>query len=575
MAKTITFYSYKGGVGRSMALANVAYLLASKGRRVFLMDFDLEAPGLDTLFKSVSKQTSNGIVEYISSYKATQKVPRLDDFVVKPELPGISGKIFLMPAGRKDDNYQIELHKLNWKDFYRKDDGFYLIENLKGEIVQKYKPDYILVDSRTGLTDVGGICTLQLPDIVVLMFGFNEQNINGIRHALNSIQYNKQGRDIKTILVASPVPDVPAKDSLLESRVIRAREAFGGQKIDLRIRYTTTLALNESILALENPDAGIVEDYKKIADRITALNPLDFEERLNAVREALIQGKTEFGISETAELSSLFPGNYNVQLDCARIFRLVGNVNEALKSAERARKIRPDGLAALIEMVHALMALQKTADAKALLLAIPEKSEGRGNDQAVLEMAEIHARLNLNERAQRWYRAAVAKAGIAQPAAFEYSSFLIRQKKYTAAIEVLTEILKVHPALIPAIFNLGIAEWRMGRRQKALERFREVTARFESVDLGHAPQMHANFHQAMSYAYDALGKREQAIECLRTARIWAEKLIGARVEIFSPTVFRPLPAKEFLKENKRLLLRLTKQTATIRGRVGSKKKAIA
>src|ERR1041384_3063617 len=48
--KIITFYSYKGGTGRSMALANVAWILASSGRRVLAIDWDLEAPGLHRYF---------------------------------------------------------------------------------------------------------------------------------------------------------------------------------------------------------------------------------------------------------------------------------------------------------------------------------------------------------------------------------------------------------------------------------------------------------------------------------------------------------------------------------------------
>jgi MinD-like ATPase involved in chromosome partitioning or flagellar assembly len=42
----ITFYSYKGGTGRTMALANLAWVLASNDKKVLLIDWDLEAPGL-------------------------------------------------------------------------------------------------------------------------------------------------------------------------------------------------------------------------------------------------------------------------------------------------------------------------------------------------------------------------------------------------------------------------------------------------------------------------------------------------------------------------------------------------
>ncbi len=43
----ITFYSYKGGVGRTSALMNAAHRLVAKGKTVVVLDFDLEAPGVD------------------------------------------------------------------------------------------------------------------------------------------------------------------------------------------------------------------------------------------------------------------------------------------------------------------------------------------------------------------------------------------------------------------------------------------------------------------------------------------------------------------------------------------------
>jgi MinD-like ATPase involved in chromosome partitioning or flagellar assembly len=56
-----TFYSFKGGVGRSMALANTAVLLARGGSRVLIVDWDLEAPGLHKYFEKFSPRTSEEI----------------------------------------------------------------------------------------------------------------------------------------------------------------------------------------------------------------------------------------------------------------------------------------------------------------------------------------------------------------------------------------------------------------------------------------------------------------------------------------------------------------------------------
>src|SRR5438552_17564380 len=49
--RIITFYSYKGGTGRSMALANLAWIVAASGKRVLAIDWDLEAPGLHRYFR--------------------------------------------------------------------------------------------------------------------------------------------------------------------------------------------------------------------------------------------------------------------------------------------------------------------------------------------------------------------------------------------------------------------------------------------------------------------------------------------------------------------------------------------
>src|SRR5580698_2026224 len=55
-----TFYSYKGGVGRSMALPNVAALLAKWGHSVLVVDWDLEAPGLERFFGPLSVEVAVG-----------------------------------------------------------------------------------------------------------------------------------------------------------------------------------------------------------------------------------------------------------------------------------------------------------------------------------------------------------------------------------------------------------------------------------------------------------------------------------------------------------------------------------
>ena len=74
MSNIITFYSYKGGAGRSMALANLAWVLASNGKRVLVIDWDLEAPGLHRYFrpfltdKNLTATGSEGVIEMVMDH---------------------------------------------------------------------------------------------------------------------------------------------------------------------------------------------------------------------------------------------------------------------------------------------------------------------------------------------------------------------------------------------------------------------------------------------------------------------------------------------------------------------------
>jgi cellulose biosynthesis protein BcsQ len=163
MSQIITFYSYKGGVGRTMALANVATLLAKWGYRTLIVDWDLEAPGLENFFgeyiqaSKISKR-QKGIVDLLTSYTNKSR-KKLDwkDLVVPISIPTIRQKIHLITAGQRDDEYFKKVREFDVTKFYDKNDGGNVIENLRDSWKESF--DFILIDSRTGVTEIGGICT--------------------------------------------------------------------------------------------------------------------------------------------------------------------------------------------------------------------------------------------------------------------------------------------------------------------------------------------------------------------------------------------------------------------------------
>lgn len=190
--KTITFYSYKGGVGRTLALSNIATRLAELGRKVFLIDFDFEAPGLPFKFKTFNRNSiQRGLVDYIHEYSIKHEVPSS----IKPYTYTVNlGKgirdIYLLPAGNtmlKD--YWSRLAMLNWHDLFYKTDsqGLELFIDLKNKIEQEYEPDFLLVDSRTGITEISGITISIFADDVVLFFANNNESLDGTARVVNAI----------------------------------------------------------------------------------------------------------------------------------------------------------------------------------------------------------------------------------------------------------------------------------------------------------------------------------------------------------------------------------------------------
>ena len=133
--KIITFYSYKGGTGSSMALSNIAWILSSNGYDVLLIDWDLEAPGLHRYLRPflVDPELSStpGLIDFVWDAarinmtpaddhvpSTVTEFPSLEDYVVGLDWDfHDNGSISFIPAGRQDENYAQRVNTFNWDNF--------------------------------------------------------------------------------------------------------------------------------------------------------------------------------------------------------------------------------------------------------------------------------------------------------------------------------------------------------------------------------------------------------------------------------------------------------------------------
>jgi MinD-like ATPase involved in chromosome partitioning or flagellar assembly len=205
MGDIITFYSYKGGTGRTMAMANVAWILAASGRKVLAVDWDLEAPGIHRYFHPFLRDkdlaSSTGIIDLVIDFAVQATTPPSTDedkkkgwylpyadvlrHAVSIDWDFGKGRLDLLPAGQQNASYATRVNSFNWDNFYERLGGGTFLDALRDSMRAEY--DYVLVDSRTGVSDTSGICTVQMPDKIVVCFTLNRQSIEGASSVARSV----------------------------------------------------------------------------------------------------------------------------------------------------------------------------------------------------------------------------------------------------------------------------------------------------------------------------------------------------------------------------------------------------
>jgi tetratricopeptide (TPR) repeat protein len=561
---TVTFYSYKGGVGRTLALANVAQRLSRKGKSVFMIDFDLEAPGLASFFP-LDDPNPSGIVEYVSAFTETGVVPQLQEYVrtVQPPADG-SGPIYLMRAGRRNAEYQKMLAHLNWKEFYSNQHGFLFVENLKGSIEAEYSPDYVLVDSRTGLTDVSGLCTIQLPNAVVFLFGLNDQNLEGISKIYKSVTDNKLNKPIETLLVATPVPDLPGRADLKEERLAKAKRLLG-RDVDLTLPYSPFVAFSETIVP---PDSGthLGELYDTLSTRIIELNKADVLTLLKEARRLRAEGDPEQAMMKFKDILDTYPSAPEVWTQYGIFLRSTRDSEGALEAFTKAIDLKGD-CSNLAELAITNLLLKREKDAGLLFKKFLESSR---KPRQIMMYTDMLAARKEYDAAISGYIRVLELCSDDHLAALRpltgLGSLYMARRDPERAVPFYEKAVSIQPTNLSATFNLGYALHLIGRSKDALPLLSKAVSVFEQVPARLSPSQRANVEQAIGNAYLILGDYEKARTHL-IAAIEASKAVSSRT-IYSSVRYEEIPASTFREETHGLLRSAEGRIVEIQGTSG-------
>lgn len=206
----VSFFSFKGGVGRTTALALTAYhLRRTHNRRVVLVDLDLEAPGLGALF---GLPRGAGVVDALLEHSIRGS---LSDDSLSRILHEVTPHGVPMQVIKAGDLNEHHLEKLGRLDYLGSgQDGESpvggalraLLDLLKA---RSHAPEFILLDARAGLHDLGGLALHGLSHADVLVGRDNEQGREGMALTLSALTRRRAPADLRVFPMLTFVQGSP------------------------------------------------------------------------------------------------------------------------------------------------------------------------------------------------------------------------------------------------------------------------------------------------------------------------------------------------------------------------------
>ncbi len=355
--------------------------------------------------------------------------------------------------------------------------------------------DYILIDSRTGFSDEGSICTRVLGDYLLVLTGLNRQNVRGTARFLD--QSDVVEREESLALVASPVPmyyeDLRAERIDAAKERISERAGLEEVRFVSQIPYHPVLALEEDPTVRSLQGTDLFESYEEITERLRTWAGDRPEEQVGRIPGLLQSGEEDLALSVFRDVRKEDPET------ALRFLR------------STARLLREDHLGSVISLLEeGLDTAHKLgdSDAKGALLSSLGNRYGEwgDSDQAIrfLKQALNHSRRTGNREKEM---ITLNNLGY-----WHLEGDMTEQ-----AVEFLTESEELarevgnQSVLASALVNLGTCFARQRKRDRALKTAEEAAVIAENLD---HPSFQSKIHLSRARVLSHLDHR-QALKILR------------------------------------------------------------
>ena len=222
----VAFYSFKGGVGRTVTLSSVALLLAQAGHSVVVVDLDIEAPGAAPFLMGATSLPDDGVVDYLVERQLNGvNPPTLAPYVSIQTDPALvhTSPIRVLPSGKVNAAFVEKVARLDFEGYVAQAQN--PLAELLRQVAAEYQPAFILLDVRSGLHDLGGLSLNVLSHLNIVFSRDAEQAWAGLETVLTiQGEHRAAGHDSEILLVHSLVP--PNEADAHERFMARSYQVF-------------------------------------------------------------------------------------------------------------------------------------------------------------------------------------------------------------------------------------------------------------------------------------------------------------------------------------------------------------
>ena len=265
----VVFYSFKGGLGRSTLLAAFAIQRARAGERVCVLDYDLDSPGAGRLLSADEQGLTArwGVVDFL--LESSHADAPLADYFHRCDRISDAGEIVIFPAGKLDEEYADKLARIDLEEAPEAHDSglWALLHRVRNEL----KPNWILMDARTGISEPAGQLLSGIAHLHVLLGTTQDQSWQGLNRV-----FDRLGKE-------RVITGIPQAELLVVQAMVPPGEA--GKTAKKAFAARTEEELDDRYYAAEEGEADVHDRFWTLSDKDSqdaphAPMPVDYDSKL-------------------------------------------------------------------------------------------------------------------------------------------------------------------------------------------------------------------------------------------------------------------------------------------------------